>query len=396
MNIFSPRRKHAAPAESPRRQSSMRQQLSSSPLGWGWAGGKRASALPHAATWSAIDSSGDGDDVVECATPKSGSNKLARPSTADDPDVLCFGDELRLWGVSEYAVAASSAGSSRSRARGSTTASVTSADVGGYVGVYHKGRKRRARTGQQPLACVPPLGDDAPGVFVEAAFRCVDPRGLKKEGAPVRVGDAFVLVDRDSHVWNTNIAGVRGYLAPRLRGERGETRVKFADDVSAFWRNGDGLGAPSPTSGSTTPHVRYGDALWLVTCPASRGDPTDPGGGRGRSKEHVLTNFKMPTSSLIGGYVTIDPRGYPLQFMVERPPPELDVVEVGRERHHRVAWGEAVAFENAATVRLTLSSGAEASCDLSTMTPGSRKWLRLDAGRRRASSSSSIGDATER
>lgn len=87
-------------------------------------------------------------------------------------------------------------------------------------------------------------------------------------------------MDRDSHVWNTNIAGVRGYLAPRLRGERGETRVKFADDVSAFWRNGDGLGAPSPTSGSTTPHVRYGDALWLVTCPASRGDPTDPGGGR--------------------------------------------------------------------------------------------------------------------
>lgn len=60
------------------------------------------------------------------------------------------------------------------------------AQVGGYVGVYHKGRKRRARTGQQPLACVPPLGDDAPGVFVEAAFRCVDPRGLKKEGAPVK------------------------------------------------------------------------------------------------------------------------------------------------------------------------------------------------------------------
>jgi len=70
--------------------------------------------------------------------------------------------------------------------------------------------------------------------------------------------------------------------------------------------------------------VRYGDALHLVTCPVLSSDPTHT--GRSLRKPHVLTCFKKETSSLLGGYLTIDPRGYALQFVVERPPPELDVV----------------------------------------------------------------------
>ena len=44
---------------------------------------------------------------------------------------------------------------------------------------------------------MPPVGDDAPGDFVEAAFRVVDPRGLKAESHAVKIGDEVLLVDRD-------------------------------------------------------------------------------------------------------------------------------------------------------------------------------------------------------
>ena len=119
------------------------------------------------------------------------------------------------------------------------------------------------------------------------------------------------------------MSGVVGYLAPRLRGERGETRIRFADDVQTPRSFGE-----KPDGGRA---VRYGDALHLVTCPVSGNDPTHT--GRGLRKPHVLTCFKKETSSLLGGYLTIDPRGCALQVVVERPPPELDVVIVGGEKH---------------------------------------------------------------
>ena len=305
-------------------------------------------------------------DEVLCTTPTG--PKLRNLPTNEDPEVLCFGDELRLWAVSEYAVAASSQRPPRPQRRRSTSdlsSKMTSADVGGYVGTFFKDRKRRARTGRQPLACVPPVGDDAGGGFVESAFRCVDPRGLKRDGQPVRIGDALILQDREGHVWNSTVSGVVGYLAPRLRGERGETRIRFADDVQTPRSFGE-----KPDSGRA---VRYGDALHLVTCPVLSSDPTHT--GRSLRKPHVLTCFKKETSSLLGGYLTIDPRGYALQFVVERPPPELDVVIVGGEKHHRVAWGQSVPFSTASHVSLRLSGGGSASCSLAGLNAGDRKWL---------------------
>ena len=201
-------------------------------------------------------------DEVLCTTPTG--PKLRQLPTNEDPEVLCFGDELRLWAVSEYAVAAQTQRPPRPQRRRSTSdlsSKMTSADVGGYVGTFFKDRKRRARTGRQPLACVPPIGEDAGGGFVESAFRCVDPRGLKRDGQPVRIGDALILQDREGHVWNSTVSGVVGYLAPRLRGERGETRIRFADDVQTPRSFGE-----KPDAGRA---VRYGDALHLVTCPVS-------------------------------------------------------------------------------------------------------------------------------
>eukprot|EP00635_Sarcinochrysidales_sp_CCMP3193_P011763 CAMPEP_0118904574 /NCGR_PEP_ID=MMETSP1166-20130328/8981_1 /TAXON_ID=1104430 /ORGANISM="Chrysoreinhardia sp, Strain CCMP3193" /LENGTH=672 /DNA_ID=CAMNT_0006843831 /DNA_START=82 /DNA_END=2097 /DNA_ORIENTATION=+ len=441
-----------------------------------------------------------------------------------DAEVLRYGDEVRLWACSEYALAALS----------SFTEPPTKGDLkaGGYVGVYFKGKKRKSRTGQQPLAAVPPIGPQADGVMFESRFRCVDPKGLRTEGDPVRLGDEVLLVDGDGHVWNTSTAGVVGYLTMRLRGERGELRVRFARDLSsvnfkggrcyandhAGWHSegeyGDdsaangshhhphnnnfdpsssqqsysaaygGYGGESPggpvdkqptfassphlsqlhssassasltagaavappaggtattTTTSTTtnpplPHhhpsqsqsqsqrdqsrdesspspslavaehqrlpsssqqtsprsirksvrlksasrshanlkqldaplVRFGDALWLVSCP--RHDETHPGAGRNMRKEHVLTNFKRETSSTLGGYLTVDPRGYATQFVVSRAPPTIDKVCVAGASHYNLPWGTVVPFEvdplveGSKKLSLSLSNGGVAELD---------------------------------
>ena len=305
-----------ASAKDSRRSRTLRQQLTASPMSWGRSGKRSDGGSEYDSPASPPGPpEGDDDSAVSCSTPvalacKGGGGRVVDPA---DPDVLYFGDELRLWAVSEYAVA-----------RQARDGSSNTADLGGYVGVYFKGRKRRARTGagkardapdfkgselgrfplvladfwtsdhrsersrrvdalfgtrargtrtskpnrpfpaqartgQQPLACVPPVGDDAPGDFVEAAFRVVDPRGLKAESHAVKIGDEVLLVDRDNHAWNTSTSGVVGYLAPRLRGERGETRVKFSRDISQFLRGSAALDE-SATPPPQRPPVRYGDS----------------------------------------------------------------------------------------------------------------------------------------
>jgi hypothetical protein len=157
---------------------------------------------------------------VHCETPRAGRMNEERKKNEADPDLLCFGDQLRLWACSEYALLDHNGGASS--AFGDSNIETT----GGYIGVYFKGRRRKARTRQQPLFCVPPLGHNFEGEFVESLFRVVDPFGKMAEGDPVHLGVELALVDADSHVWNTSTNGAVGYLAPRLRGEVGETRVR--------------------------------------------------------------------------------------------------------------------------------------------------------------------------
>ena len=207
------------------RRRSLVQQLSGSPMSWGRStkgergrgGGTSSEGGESPVSPPSAFGTEDEEAVVACATPTPMGGKRYGERAGDpaDPDVVFYGDELRLWAVSEYAVAKQATAT-----RGGEAARKAEGDLGGYVGVYFKGRKRKARTGQQPLACVPPIGAGAPGDFVEAAFRVCDPRGMKGEQHAVKIGDEVLLVDRDNHVWNTSTAGVVGYLAPRLRGER--------------------------------------------------------------------------------------------------------------------------------------------------------------------------------
>ena len=95
-------------------------------------------------------------DEVLCTTPTG--PKLRNLPTNEDPEVLCFGDELRLWAVSEYAVAASSQRPPRPQRRRSTSdlsSKMTSADVGGYVGTFLRpGSGARGRAGSRWPACL--------------------------------------------------------------------------------------------------------------------------------------------------------------------------------------------------------------------------------------------------
>jgi len=51
------------------------------------------------------------------------------------------------------------------------------------------------------------------------------------------------------------------------------------------------------------------------------------------------------------------------------------VVIVGGEKHHRVAWGQSVPFSTASHVSLRLSGGGSASCSLAGLNAGDRRWL---------------------
>ena len=103
--------------------------------------------------------------------------------------------------------------------------------------------------GRAGLACVPPIGEDAGGGFVESA-----PASIRSKGRPaVRIGDALILQDEAS---GTLFRGC-GLLGARLRAS-GAGCIRFADDVQ------------TPRSFGEKPDTderQIRDALHLVAAP---------------------------------------------------------------------------------------------------------------------------------
>lgn len=379
-------------------------------------GGLGRTALGLRATSDDFALFGGGGDV----SPR-GENRVLIPRR-EDPDVLYYGDELRLYATSEYALAAAYAPQQQ---------------TGGYVGLYFKLRRRKSRTGQQPLVCLPPMGPGADGEFSESLFRCIDPNGHKTTNDPVKLDDELLLVDADGHVWNTSTPGVVEYLTMRLRGERGEMRVRFTRDLSSVPYLGRSRTTPeeddaspverqqsSPRAGMSRPkshgrlrhspksmdnlqdaadrpNVRYGDSVWLVSCPAQH-EKNHPGATRNMRREHVLTNYKRETSSLLGGYVTVDPKGFALHFIVSRAAPYIDSLVIGDSTWFSLPWGRPVCFElrgDNCSLVIDVSSGARATID--DLTAGdtfgnSKFWLGLEvpAGTDQASGGASADTAS--
>ena len=119
----------------------------------------------------------------------------------------------------------------------------------------------------------------------------------------------------------------------------------------------------------------------MVSCVVNSKDASHPGGGRAQKREHVLTNYKKETSGLLGGYLTIDARGFALQFTVARTPPAVDVATLGRASHYRLPWQQAAPFQCLDTDQLLvrLSSGAECSVSVADMLNASEQRLWLGA-----------------
>ncbi|OQR99163.1 hypothetical protein THRCLA_06588 [Thraustotheca clavata] len=191
--------------------------------------------------------------------------------------VLLYGQQLRLVAASSY-----------------HSASIPT-DVG--LGVYEKNGKHGI------LNCVPPLGPNQEHLFKEDEYTVLDPSKTHQIGSPVQFGHTLVLVNQAGEVWNNKTGGITGYIGPRPRQTPGEMFVSFHPNPKA----------PSPTS----LFVHFGDSIVIDVEDANR---------HVRTYNKRLTNFKKPTSSILGGYICCDGKGHDLHCTIA--PPKLQVKQV--------------------------------------------------------------------
>ncbi|OQR85368.1 hypothetical protein ACHHYP_11908 [Achlya hypogyna] len=214
--------------------------------------------------------------------PSTASSASAASSTAPvlgpiSQGVLLYGQQLRLIAASSYH---SASGPS---------------DVG--LGVYEKKGKHGI------LNCVPPLGPSQEHLFKEDEYTVLDPSKTHKLGSPVQFGHTLVLVNQSDEVWNNKTGGITGYIGPRPRQTPGEMFVSFHPNPKA----------PAPTS----LFVHFGDSIVIDVEDANR---------HVRAYNKRLTNFKKPTSSILGGYICCDGKGHDLHCTIA--PPKLQVKQV--------------------------------------------------------------------
>ncbi|ETW04698.1 hypothetical protein H310_03856 [Aphanomyces invadans] len=203
----------------------------------------------------------------------SGANGVAQTPAG----VLKYGQTLRLLANSHY--------------------HPTSAEVEIGIGVYKKKGKHGI------LNAVPPLGDQQEHLFQEDEYRVLDPSGQHAEGSAVQFGHTLVLVNQDNLVWNNKTGGITGYVGPRPRQTNGEMYVSFHPNPKL----------PQPKS----LFIRYGDEVVIDVEDANR---------HVRTYNKRLTNFKKPTSSILGGYICCDGKGHDLLCAVV--PPRLQIKKV--------------------------------------------------------------------
>jgi hypothetical protein len=201
---------------------------------------------------------------------------------------------------------------------------------GGFLGIFYRHAPRRSRSGRAPLVTVPPAGTLDHGIFIESEWKILDKRGgVPKDpggGIPedpyVRYGEDFILQENSSGgTINANVPGHHSYLQIDINGSNGEALVQF----SAAGRAGE--------------IVKFGDkdvSLMISTID-----------GLWRYRQPTLvTNFRMPTSRVVGGYAVADGQGYPLMLRISRPPPSIQQLVLGTSTFSTLAWNEHVSFNS--------------------------------------------------
>ncbi|CAK4450342.1 unnamed protein product [Aphanomyces euteiches] len=214
------------------------------------------------------------------AAAGSASSSLSASSAAQTtPGVLKYGQTLRLFANSFYYP--------------------TTGELEMGIGIYDKKGKHGI------LNAVPPLGDPQEHLFKEDEYRVLDPSGVHAEGSAVQFGHTLVLVNQDNLVWNNKTGGITGYIGPRARQTNGEMFVSFHPNPKV----------PAPKS----LFIRYGDEIVIDVEDANR---------HVRTYSKRLTNFKKPTSSILGGYICCDGKGHDLTCTIMPPRYQVEKVFV--------------------------------------------------------------------
>lgn len=243
----------------------------------------------------------------------------------------------------------------------------------------------------------------------------------------MRYGEEFVLVDDYGMSWNHSAGGMTNYLGFKKVGMPGELCLTFRKRGAPQGEGthaGDGtekhsspLVMPSPRNGvrkrggSASPH------------PGSRSPNRFQGGSKGIRRivntgnppvkfytDHVelivtrslrmnkkignpISNFKRGSSRVLGGYLTCEKVGFPLDFKIHRAPPSILTAttfsyhdSMRMHSFHNINWGEEIELTVPLDVNLvatqpvlsvTLSNGQYAMFNQSEILkqPGKAFWV---------------------
>ncbi|GLD92408.1 hypothetical protein PINS_up000941 [Pythium insidiosum] len=263
----------------------------------------------------------------------------------DDMLVLRYGQKIRLGAISAYV-----------KDEPSTTPS-SSQQLG--IGYYEKNGRHGI------LSCVPPLGATLDHLFNEDEYLVLDPTDRRAPGEMVEYGHTVVLVNQHGMVWNNKTGGITGYIGPRPRNIAGEMFVAFRRGNSANLskskeksrsKDKDKDKDTSPTaldrenstastlSSTSTSNllepdgsvVRFGDTDVVISVVESNRHSS-------MFNKH-LTNFKKPTSKIVGGYICCDGKGSVMRFTIFPARPKVEQISMMNKLISSYSYGQKIAL----------------------------------------------------
>ncbi|KAJ0402392.1 hypothetical protein P43SY_004101 [Pythium insidiosum] len=263
----------------------------------------------------------------------------------DDVLVLRYGQKIRLGAISAYVKDEPSATPSSSQQLG--------------IGYYEKNGRHGI------LSCVPPLGATLDHLFNEDEYLVLDPSDRRPPGEMVEYGHTVVLVNQHGMVWNNKTGGITGYIGPRPRNIPGEMFVAFRrgnsanlskskdksrskdkdKDATASQTALDRENSTASTLSSTSSSnllepdgavVRFGDTDVVISVVESNRHSS-------MFNKH-LTNFKKPTSKIVGGYICCDGKGSVMRFTVFPARPKVEQISMMNKLISSYSYGQKIAL----------------------------------------------------
>ncbi|KAL7998007.1 putative CRAL-TRIO lipid binding domain, tubulin-tyrosine ligase/Tubulin polyglutamylase [Plasmopara halstedii] len=213
------------------------------------------------------------------------------------------------------------------------------------------------------LSCVPPLGPKLQQLFTEDEFLVLHPSDQRSHGENVLYGEPLVLVNQHGMVWNNKTGGITGYVGPRPRGVPGEIFVCFTkvpegvgviksskkDKVNKVERS---TIRASFSASSTSDKLSMSEYPETESSPVYFGD-TNVAITVVESNRHSqmfnkrLSNFKKPTSRIVGGYICCDGRGTELRFSIWPTKPKIEQISMLNKLITSYQYGQKIALPSA-------------------------------------------------